>query len=251
MDIKILVATHKKYRMPLDSVYIPIHVGRSISNNIGYIGDDTGISISDKNSTYCELTGIYWAWKNLDAEYVGLIHYRRYFINKNKPFYKKGLFKDILRYEDIEELLTDVDIIVPQKRKYYIESIWSQYIHAHNSKPLELLGDIITEQYPEYRQAYENLRNRKWAHMFNMFIMKRDKFEEYCEWLFAILFKMEDRLENIEPRLFGYLSERMLDIWLETNQYQYIEVPVAFMESQNWFRKVYRFIKRKIGYTNE
>ena len=78
-NIKILVAAHKKYWMPSDEMYLPIQVGHAIADvNIGYQPDDTGENISAKNANYCELTGIYWAWKNLDADYIGLVHYRRY-----------------------------------------------------------------------------------------------------------------------------------------------------------------------------
>ena len=79
MDIKILVATHKKYWMPDDDVYVPLHVGAEGKESLGYLPDNTGDHISSKNPSYCELTGLYWAWKNLDCEYIGLCHYRRYF----------------------------------------------------------------------------------------------------------------------------------------------------------------------------
>ena len=65
MDIKIIVATHKKYWMPSDDIYLPVHVGKKGKTDLGYQGDDTGDNISDKNTNYCELTGLYWAWKNL------------------------------------------------------------------------------------------------------------------------------------------------------------------------------------------
>ena len=80
--IKIIVATHKKYDMPKDSCYLPIHVGKEEKKDIGYIGDNTGENISKKNPYYCELTGMYWAWKNLNSDYVGLVHYRRHFRGK-------------------------------------------------------------------------------------------------------------------------------------------------------------------------
>ena len=82
--IQILVTTHKKYEMPKESYYLPIHVGRDGKESIGYIGDNTGDNISLKNPYYCELTGVYWAWKNLEADYVGLVHYRRQFKGKNR-----------------------------------------------------------------------------------------------------------------------------------------------------------------------
>ena len=83
MDIKILVAVHKPYWMPADDVYLPLHVGKSGKEDIGFAGDDTGENISHKNANYCELTGLYWAWKNLAADYIGLCHYRRYFTHSN------------------------------------------------------------------------------------------------------------------------------------------------------------------------
>ena len=79
MDIKILVAVHKPCTVPEGSVYVPVQAGRALYPAIGHIaGDDTGPNISAKNPNYCELTALYWGWKNLDAEYLGLAHYRRY-----------------------------------------------------------------------------------------------------------------------------------------------------------------------------
>ena len=79
MEIKVIVATHKKYKMPEDKLYLPLQVGGVLNDKIGYAADDTGDNISVKNLSYCELTGLYWAWKNLDADAVGLVHYRRHF----------------------------------------------------------------------------------------------------------------------------------------------------------------------------
>ena len=79
LDIKIIVAVHKEYWMPLDSVYLPLFVGAIGKNDIHYQRDDEGENISYKNPFYCELTGLYWAWKNMEDDYIGLVHYRRYF----------------------------------------------------------------------------------------------------------------------------------------------------------------------------
>ena len=82
MNIKILVAAHKTYWMPEDPVYFPLHVGAEGKADLGYVKDNSGDNISVKNPNFCELTGLYWAWKNLEADYVGLVHYRRYFTHK-------------------------------------------------------------------------------------------------------------------------------------------------------------------------
>ena len=84
MNIKILVVTHKKYWMPKIEMYLPIQVGLINKNDLGYLKDNTGDNISYKNPNYCELTAMYWAWKNIDVDYIGICHYRRYFTNKNK-----------------------------------------------------------------------------------------------------------------------------------------------------------------------
>ena len=71
MNIKILVAAHKNYWMPEDSVYLPLHVGAEGKSDLGYTKDNTGDNISAKNPNFCELTGLYWAWKNLEAVMSG------------------------------------------------------------------------------------------------------------------------------------------------------------------------------------
>ena len=125
-DIKIIVATHKKYQMPEDKMYLPVQVGSENAKDLGYQKDDTGENISSKNPYYCELTGLYWAWKNLDSEYIGLSHYRRYFAQNNRmPKKEEERFKNILTYKRADELLNDVDIILPTKRKYYIENLYN------------------------------------------------------------------------------------------------------------------------------
>ena len=80
-DITVAVATHKAYRMPIDGVYMPLQVGRALHPNVdlGMTCDNTGDNISQLNAQYSELTGLYWMWKNCDADYQGLVHYRRHF----------------------------------------------------------------------------------------------------------------------------------------------------------------------------
>ena len=99
MNVKIIVATHKTYPMPNDKMYFPIQVGAEGKNNLGYQADNTGDNISKKNPYFCELTGLYWAWKNLDADYIGLAHYRRHFKGKNKS---KNKFDMVLKENELE-----------------------------------------------------------------------------------------------------------------------------------------------------
>lgn len=250
MDIKILIATHKKYWMPDDNVYLPLHVGREGKTDLGYLGDNTGENISSKNANYCELTGLYWAWKNLHCNYIGLCHYRRYFSKRKYYANLKSKKKSIFNELDYENLLKNNDVILPKKRNYYIETVRSQYEHAHNKKDLDEVEKIISEKYPEYICAFEKVMNRKKLYIFNMFAMKKELFDEYCQWLFNILFALETRIDitgynQYDARVYGFLSERLFNVWLEKKNLKIIEVPVVFMEKQNWSKKIYGFLKRK------
>lgn len=246
-NIVILVATHKSYVMPKDSIYVPIQVGASINNSdLGFRKDNEGDNISTKNPNYCELTALYWAWKNLDAEYIGLSHYRRHFIMNHS----KDLWERVADRNYIESLLETANIILPKPRNYYIETSYSQYVHAHHKEDLDYTRDIISEKYPDYVTAYDRLMDSTKGHRFNMFIMSKKCFDDYMEWLFSILFELENRLDiseysDYDKRVFGFVSERLLDVWIETNQYKYVELPVQYMEKQNWLVKGGKFLKRK------
>ena len=248
-NIKIIIATHKKYQMSDDEMYVPIHVGKEGKADLGYIGDNTRDNISLKNPYYCELTGLYWAWKNLDAEYVGLAHYRRHFAIKKK---NKDKFKNILSYDEANELLDSVDIILPKKRKYYIENLYDHYKHTMYVEPLDETRKIIEEKYKEYLPYFERLHKRTSAHMFNMFIMKKNILNGYCEWLFDILGELEKRVDNskydsFHARFYGRVSELLLDVYLEKNNLKYKEIPFIYMEKINWFNKIKSFLKAKFG----
>jgi len=255
VNIKVIIATHKKYWMPSDSMYLPLHVGRENKDDIGYIGDNTGDNISLKNPNYCELTGMYWAWKNLEADYIGLVHYRRHFTDNSLIQQKLyGKKKCILNLEKTQEILKFYDVILPNKRHYYIETIKSHYEHTPwtYAKDLEILRKAIEKLYPEYLSYYDMVLSRTWAHMFNMFIMKKELLNQYCQWLFSILFEVEKNIDiteytTMEARVYGFLSEFLLDVWIEKNNINYKELPVMFMENQNWFIKGARFIKRKFS----
>lgn len=254
MDIRILVATHKKYRMPKSDMYLPIHVGKSGKNDIGYIGDDTGDNISLKNNNYCELTALYWAWKNLEANYIGLCHYRRYFSIKNvlsRYQNKKDKFKLILEKDDVKNLLEDYDVIVSKKRNYYIETVYNHYKNAHYESDLLEVENIIKNKYPEFLESFEKVMNQKTLYLYNMFIMDKEKFGEYCEWLFSILFELELKVDtssydSYQIRVYGFISERLFNVWLLNRKFKIKEINVINMEKINWIKKYMEFIKRKI-----
>jgi len=249
--IKILVAAHKNFPMPADKrLYLPVLVGavRNYREGICYQRDDDGENISEKNPYYNELTAMYWAWKNLkDVDAIGLVHYRRYFgIKKGRELEK------VLSLHEVMLLLDQAPVIVPKKRRYYIESNYSHYIHAHYKEPLDSMIGIIEQHYPEYKNSLDEVLSDNKAHMFNMFIMKKKEFDRYCSWLFGILFFLESKVDltgysTQEKRVYGYISELLLDVWIKKNNISIQECRWFQVGKRHLIRKACYFLLRKLG----
>ncbi len=251
-NVKIIVAAHKEYQMPKDDMYLPVQVGAEGKQIIkGYKQDNQGENISIKNPFFCELTGLYWAWKNLDADYIGLVHYRRYFAIKSKKAKTENeRFNIVLEKNEVNEILKNTDVILPKQRNYYIENLYNHYKHTMYIEPLDETKKIIEKKYPDYLIEFEKLHTRKKAHMFNMFIMKKEILNQYCTWLFDILFELEEKVDsskydNFHSRFYGRISELLLDVWINTNKIKYEEVKVIDMQNVNWWKKGFSFLKAK------
>lgn len=258
--VKIVVATHKKYRMPTDKMYFPLHVGAEGKKdptgkelNLGYAKDNIGDNISELNSSFCELTALYWAWKNLEADYIGLAHYRRHFTVHGKT----GEFDKILTYEELKPYLSKVKVFVPSKRRYYIESLYSHYAHTHYSSQLDETRKVIQKKYPDYIAAYDKVLKRKSGYMFNMMILQKEKLNEYCTWLFDILFEVKKyadmpELSTFQGRFYGRISEIIFNVWLEyqldkglLKKNEVMELKCIHMEKINWLKKGKAFLSAK------
>ena len=272
MDIKIIIACHKAFQVADEMDYIPLQVGASGKKGIrvkdckgahvpkehretdAILRDDDGDNISSKNPYYCELTGLYYAWKNIEADAIGLVHYRRYFSMKSMAYRKKhGAFNSVLSHDEAVALLTRADIIVPKKRRYYIESLYSHYSHTLDGSHLDKAKEIILKQYPEYGDALVKVYSRSWGYMFNMAIMPKDYLNDYCSWLFDILEQLEQKidveaLDAFSARLFGRVSEILFNVWLEKKQNEglsLVECPVIDMQKINWPKKIAGFLQAK------
>ena len=261
MDCKIIVAMHKSCEVPVDPMYFPLQVGAAgkdvlipLNRKEPVARDDTGENISEKNPSYCELTGLYWAWKNLQAEVIGLVHYRRYFERQD---FSDGLFHlpidDILSEAEAEELMERYDIVVPKRQKYYIETLYSHYAHTHYREHLDVTREIIREQCPQYLDSCDRIYRQRYGHMFNMFLMRRELVDKYCRWLFPILEELERRIggENLsafQGRLYGRVSEILFNVWLEEEKKQgrtVFEVACIYIDKINWRRKIISFLRAK------
>src|SRR5690606_7919765 len=190
-----MVAAHKEYEMPSDEGYDPVHVGKELNGKeLGFIGDNEGDNISALNPYYCELTGLYWMWKNTDASFYGLAHYRRYFqpVDGAKVVSVKG--EKVASTSSLTGLLSDFDIVLAKPRNYWVETIESHYKNAHHIEDLDKLRSVIADLYPEYVPSLEAVLKGRSISLFNMFVMRGDHFKQYCSWLFSILFALQDKV---------------------------------------------------------
>lgn len=222
----IYIVLHKKVDLPEMDKYIPIQVGAAKNDNLGYLSDDSGDNISEKNPNFCELTALYWIWKNTnDFEDIGLVHYRRFFAKHNK----------ILSFNQLQEMLKKNDVILA-KKWYFKNKVKTHYAKMHNIDDLMKCRKILENKYPDYLSSFDMVMNRKYLHLFNMFFMKRKHFNEYAEWLFDILFVIEkqtniDNYDDYNKRIYGFLSERLFNVWIVKNNLSIKEMKVLNTEA--------------------
>ena len=233
MKTQIYIATHKKFEVPKLSGYIPLEVGSALRNlECNYIKDLEGDSISEKNATFCELTGLYWIWKNTSDDIVSFCHYRRYF-SKSRVSANSSLF---ITVSEIEKNLSSYDIILPEKWIWKTHTVSTGYYEVGKGfeKDLITIRGIIQNHCPDYLDSFDKILNGNSASYCNMFCMKKELLNKYCEWLFDILFEAE-RLIDIssyteqEKRIFGYLSEILLNVWVEKNKLKVYFSPMVNM----------------------
>ncbi len=252
--LHMMIAFHKEYFNIDTEAFSPLHVGAGLSTaSLGIDRDDTGTHISHKNRNYCELTGLYWMWKNIDAEYYGLMHYRRYFTAPRRgarhlvselDFLRKKiksrlsksykLSRNTLSRIDsprrarkqidnlelyLEKNLEKYDILFPEPILYRVP-IKSRYAAFHRIDDLELLRSIIRDETPENLESFDDTMEENLLYPYNMFVMKSEFFHEYASLLFRVLFALETSItldpdDAYQARVFGFLSERLLGVYLK------------------------------------
>ena len=232
MDQRIYVIAHKKYAMPADELYIPLQVGVTEENNFFELRDNTGDNISKKNLNYCELTGLYWIWKNVKCDIAGLCHYRRYFRADQK----------LLAQESVETMMQDYDIILPNSSFFHGNTVLEQFKEFHDEKNILECGNVIKEKYPEDYDAFIWCINCNFMSVGNMIIAKKEVLDEYCSWLFDILFEVEkhlnlDSYDEYQRRMMGFLSERLIRVWILNRNYKVFENPIGMVDENLNFKE--------------
>ena len=220
-SVKILVCYHKPAMLYKDDVFVPIHLGRALATEASkdgvmsredyqwmldnMIGDDTGDNISHLNRYFCELTAIYWAWKNYDKlgspDYIGLCHYRRLFAK-----------------EDIAEA-TNYDILGAYEKIGAHATIYTNFTCGHRSMALDEACAALKQKFADYAETAQNYLQCDAGYFYNMFIMKKELFFEYCQMLFEVLMPLHQKTDYstmtyYNQRMPGFLAERLTGIFI-------------------------------------
>lgn len=232
LDVQIYVVMHRDYNVMQDELYRPICVGGHYHKE-GYLSEQQGENISYLNGKINECTALYWIWKNTSSEYVGLNHYRRY-------FYNDGILSEnnYLNKQTILHIFQQYDMILPEYRCFYNVSVEEQMRMTMDKdafeKGYEIVRNAMAVHQPGYLDAFDAVMQGHKLFICNMFVMSRDIFNEYCEWLFSFLIEAAENIDvemydNYSRRVIGFFAERMLTVWLMKHDFKIKELPI-----DNW-----------------
>ena len=241
MKAQIFVITHKeiKNKWPSENPeYKPLQVGGGADIS-GYLRDNVGDNISELNPYFCELTGLYWIWKNCDdLDVVGICHYRRFFVNKIGMILHSvfGFNKGFITAGKITGTLDKYDVIVPRLYRQK-PNVISYYGRFHNRSDLDMVREAIQELCPHYLDSFDRVMYSDRNYFFNMLITTKSNFDHYCNWLFDLLFLVKEKIDyqsydSYQKRVFGFLSERLLKVWIDANNLKVHSEPVIFIKDR-------------------
>lgn len=137
-------------------------------------------------------------------------------------------------HNELSGYLANYDVIVPHERKMNC-TVVEQYAKRHNIEDLVCAKTVVTDLYPDYSDVFDHILNKKSMIPYNMFIMKKDYFDQYMEWLFSVLFELEKRTnytayDSYQARMLGFVSERLLDVWLSKNNPRVFKMNVLYFK---------------------
>ncbi len=249
--VDINICYHKQSKNYLkNDILSPIQVGAALSKiDLGIAKDNTGDNISAKNKNYCELTALYHLWKNSNADYKGLMHYRRLFDLScgtkrwfhGFPDHAANLF--LLNKNTVNAILSQYDLVLPMKRIVQKnKNLYDHYKKHHFITDLDKCLELIEQKYPQiYPTTVDVLKNKNELYLYNMFIASKEFVNDYASWLFDILFSLEAEIQadvetrnEFQKRVYGFLSERLFTVYVEYRKTQGLkvkEVPVVYDET--------------------
>lgn len=238
--IFVSVATHKPVDLFEASSLVPVQVGSALAAERfpWALHDDEGENISAENPLYCELTAQYWAWKNVDADYYGFCHYRRYFDFSDER-HKENPWGEVMedyvgpssqaRYglddATIERVVDGYDVITTEFKdlRRFPGGVGTPRHHYELAErlredDLDRVVSILKDMHPDYAEDADAFLDGHRSCFCNMFIMRREPFFDYCAWLFPILSRFVAETDmsdySVEAlRTPGHLAERLFNIY--------------------------------------
>ena len=226
----------------------PIYVGNKELLEQGVFNDRTGDNIHDKNNRYGELTALYWIWKNYKGyEFVGVCHYRRYFLNTTRPYYYPTQIHRIQleRNKQVvtprsKKWLSNADIVLPSVVRL-CNSVGFEFSKYHSAEDLKLMRIVLLELSPDYVKAWDKFIQGNNVYLYNIFIARSELYDAYCTWLFRLLFRFDEldilaRTNSYQSRINGFLAERLLNVFVIHNNLRIKEIPIVFIGEKSKYR---------------
>ncbi len=244
-EIKLYVCFHEPVAVPSHPLLCPLQVGAALAGKRfpGFAHDDEGENISAKNRAYCELTGQYWAWKNVTAGWYGFFHYRRYLypdVDAKRPYIiRREPDLAALGYDRFGPLIERYDMILPQGEDMGVP-VREHYARYHRATDLDLAKELVRAMYPEISVDLDTYLNGTAQYFGNIFVMSRDVFHDYCSWLFPLLEAFDAEAPDPEPRVDGYIGERLLGVYAEyrRRELKTLELPrVHFYTGEEYVKR--------------
>ena len=220
--LKVFIVTHKDFEKPNLDGYCSIGVGNNQQQLHTDYSDYPGDNISDKNSTFCELTALYWINKNIDYDEKGLVHYRRYFYHRFLSLFKYKLYTTA----ELEKILCKYQVILPTQSviaDHKLKTIYDHYCYFHYKKDIDEMIKVIKEVTPEYYDSCTEVLKWKKASLCNMIVANSDIISRYCDFVFKVLFELEKRIDitgydQYQTRIYGFLGEYLINVFFAYNK---------------------------------
>lgn len=184
---------------------VPIQAGAAIAEkSIAKVKDNTGGNISTKNRMYCEMSAVYWIWKNTNHDWIGIEHYRRHLLVKP------------------EMLTDDIDVILPLPYICYPDEM-TQFLRFTTENVKDAMFRTLEAVHPDRFEEYKEILYGEYQYTYNLLCARKWVFDEYCSWFFEITEFMEDNYatkvpELVETRAFSYVAEVLTNLYFMSHQ---------------------------------
>lgn len=186
----------------------PLQAGAALTEErVTQVTDADGVSISEKNAYYNEMTGMYWLWKNTKWDYSGICHYRRQF--------ESDIVWQYILNDEAEVILPMPALVYPNLAGYYLN--WGEQSYY------DMMLRVIKEQHPDYYETAIWCAEHPIFYPNNIFIAKRAILEDYCEFAFSVIDEVEERMKDYdgEKQKRCWLSEHVTTIYFMEHHFDY------------------------------